>query len=164
MDGAKFLPLGKAQAALSVSSRSQMQHFYLYIPHLYVQSRQTRLFPAGYIQALAKHLGDSKPIIRRVREFCESDLARHIHVEERQRLTTAINSRDEHTPTQIAELLGVGRATVSGWIKAGVLPFEEKRLKQGEIVLMGPRQRRVMGWQFVKADTLHEVLQWVAPY
>jgi transposase len=99
-----------------------------------------------------------------VREFNATDTARRLYGDAVEKLAEAINARAEHTPAQVAEMLGVGRVTVSDWIRAGVLSFEERRLHKGRIEPMGPRQRWVMGRQFVKADTLHRFLAWEAPH
>jgi transposase len=91
-------------------------------------------------------------------------MARSLYQEARDALKTAIDSRDEHAPTEIADMLCVGRATVSNWVGSGALPFQEKRLKGGRLIPKGPNQRRLMGRQFIKAQTLHDRFQWVTPF
>lgn len=156
-----FLPLGEAQKLLNLSSRSQMQNLFPFIPHVYFAKRQTRFFLACYLKGLAEFLDGRSATLQLVRMFNAVDGTPQLYRETRIALAAVINSRAEHTPTQVADVFGVGRATVSGWVQAKVLPVE---IQGGQIVPMGPRQRRVMGRQYIKAQTLHDLFQWVTPF
>lgn len=148
---------------LNVTNRSQMQNLFPFVPHLYVPQRQTRLFPTSYINALNGHLNGRSATLALVRQFNTTADARRLIVEMQADLTAAIDQRKEHTPAQVADILSVARATVSGWIKSGTLAFSEKRLHKGEIVPMGPRQRRVMGRQFITPQMIRDATRWVMP-
>jgi hypothetical protein len=76
--GPNFISLGDAREQLNVSSRSQMQNLFPHLPHVYIKSRQTRLFPAGYIRGLAEHLDGRSDTSTRARvqrhRYCPSPL------------------------------------------------------------------------------------------
>src|SRR5688500_6310275 len=127
---------------LNVTNRSQMQNLFPFIPHLYVSQRQTRLFPTSYINTLAGNMHGRSATPQRVRRFNATSAAQRLIVQMQTDLAAAIDQREEHTPAQVADILSVARATVSGWVKSGTLAFNEKRLNKGQIVPMGPRQRR----------------------
>jgi hypothetical protein len=159
-----FLPLGEAQKLLNLSSRSQMQNLFPFIPHVYFARRQTRFFPTSYLKGFAEFLDGRSATLRLVHEFNATDNALPLHHEAQNVLAMEIDSRSEHTPMQVADMFSAGRATVSGWVQAKVLPIEEKKIQGGRIVPMGPRQRRVMGRQCIRAQTLHDLFQWVSPF
>jgi|GEM_PF-2704542 len=159
-----FLPLGEAQKLLNLSSRSQMQNLFPFIPHVYFAKRQTRFFPTSYLEGFAEFLDGRSATLQLVRTFNATNGAPRLYLETRSTMAAVIDSRIEHTPAQVADIFGVGRATVSGWVQARVLPIDEKKIQGGQIVPKGPRQRRVMGRQYIKAQTLHDLFQWVAPF
>lgn len=161
---ASFLPLGRAQAQLNVGNRSQMQHLFPLLPHVYYAARQTRFFPTGYLTQLSEFLDGRSATLALVREFNKTPQAAETYRRAVANLETAIGAREEHTPTQVAELYGVSRATVSGWVRDKKLPYEERKLQGGQIVPMGPRQRRVMGRQFIASATLRQLFTWVSPF
>lgn len=158
-----FLTLGKAQEKLNVTNRSQMQNLFPLLPHLYVKQRQTRLFPAGYINKLAEFLEGRSATMPLVRQFNQTDAARQLRTQVQSEFSAALDAKIEHTPTEVAALLGVSRATVSGWILSGAVSHNEKKLQKGQIVLMGPRQRRVMGRQFITPRMIRDATTWVMP-
>lgn len=140
-----------------------MQNLFPFVPHLYVRMRQTRLFPASYINQLAKFLAGRSATIRLVRQFNAATATRRLFTEMQDEFAAAIDAKDEHTPTEVATLLGVSRATVSGWASSGALAFNKKKLQKGQIVPMGPRQRRVMGRQFITPQMIRDAAEWVMP-
>ena len=147
-----------------MSSRSQIQNLFPLLPHVYYAERQTRFFPSGYIAGLAGFLDGRSATLKLVREFNSLSQAVELYQKAVVDLATAIEAKEEYTPTEVAELFSVGRATVSGWIQAKKLPFEEKKLQHGQIVPMGPRQQRVMGRQFITATTLRQLFEWATPF
>lgn len=141
-----------------------MQKLFPLLPYVYYAERQTRFFPAAYIADLSKFLDGRSATQPLVREFNRTPQAAELYRRAVANLEAAIGTREEHTPTQIAELYGVSRATVSGWIRDKKLPFTERKLQGGQIVPMGPRQRRVMGRQFITSATLRRLFTWVSPF
>ena len=159
----RFVTLGTAQEKLNLTNRSTLQNLFPLVPHLYVQKRQTRLFPTSYLNKLAEFLGGKSATIGLVRRFNATADARHLFTEMQEEFAAAIDAKDEHTPTEVAALLCVSRATVSGWIQSRALAFTEKKLQKGQIVPMGPRQRRVMGRQFITPQMIRDAAKWVMP-
>lgn len=158
-----FLTLGKAQEKLNVTNRSQMQNLFPLLPHLYVKQRQTRLFPTSYITKLVEFLKGRSATMPLVRQFNQTDAARLLRMQMQSELSAALDAKVEHTPTEVAALLGVSRATVSGWTLSGTVSHNEKKLHKGQIVPMGPRQRRVMGRQFITPQMIRDAIKWVIP-
>jgi hypothetical protein len=159
----RFITLGTAQEKLNLASRSTMQNLFPFVPHLYVRQRQTRLFPTSYINQLAEFLDGKSATIGLVRRFNATATTRRLLAEMQSEFAAAIDAKAEHTPTEVAALLGVSRATVSGWIGSRTLAFNEKKLQKGQIVPMGPRQRRVMGRQFITPQSIRDAAEWVMP-
>ncbi len=159
----RFLTLGSAQQKLNVTNRSQMQNLFPFVPHLYIRQRQTRLFPASYINALARFLNGRSATLELARQFNRTGPAQQLRQEMQDEFTAALDAKAEHTPVEVAALLSVSRATVSGWTLSGTLAFNEKKLQKGQIVPMGPRQRRVMGRQFITPQMIRDATEWVIP-
>lgn len=164
----EFLPLRDAREQINLATRSQMQRLFPFLPYLYIEQprshSRTRLFPAGYIYGLRHYLDGRSATKALVEAFNATDEARALFEMTQERLAAKIAMDEEYMPHQVAAMLDVHWTTVSGWVRSGALPYEEKRLKDGEIVPKGPRQRRTKGRQFVTAEMLRTVFQWASPF
>lgn len=161
-----YLAVGDVCEQLDIS-RSQLQNLTPFIPHLafYVSrqttsTRQTRLFPTAYITALAAYLRQNSvsATVASVTAFSRTPTARDRLGTARSALETAISARGEHTPAQIAEMLGIGRMTVANWEQARVFHVERRGHE--------PKRRRNDGIQvrhFIPANEVRYAANWVIP-
>ena len=169
MSTAPFLAVGDVCERLSIS-RSTLQNIFPHLAHLSFSvsgrsERQTRLFPTTYIDSYAAFLRQHSvaATIPSARAFGQTATARQRVQEARQSLAATIAARETHTPDQIAEMLGIGRATITGWERAGVLRVERGKVRGGKVVPLGPRQRMLQGRQLIPASELRQAAVWVMP-
>lgn len=166
MSAKPYVTVGDVCEQLDIG-RSQLQNLAPRIPHLafYVSreatsTRQTRLFPATYIAALAAYLRQSgvTATIATAKAFSQTTVARERLKEAQESLEAAISARAEHTPVHIAEMFGVARATVQGWERARVFHVERRGHK--------PKRRRNDGIQerhYIPASEVRQAANWVIP-
>jgi AraC-like DNA-binding protein len=166
---APFLAVGDVCERLGIS-RSTLQNIFPYLAHLSFSvsgqsERQTRLFPTTYINGYAAFLrqGSTAATIPSARAFGQTATAKQLIREAQQRLEATIASSDTHTPDQIAEMLGIGRATITGWERAGVFRVKRGKVRGGKVVPLGPRQRMLQGRQLIPASELRQAAKWVMP-
>ena len=164
-----FLAVGEVCSELGIS-RSQLQNLFPHLPHVAItvseeSGRKTRLFPTAYILAFATFLRRNSlaATIPAARRYAQGDEATRLTTEARQRLEANIAARERHTPDQIATMLGIGRATITGWERARVFRVDRGRLRGGQVVPLGPRQVRYQGRQLIPATELRAAAQWSLP-
>lgn len=156
-EGATFITVGNARKQINVRARSTMQNLLPILPCVYIEARQTRLMPAGYIRGLAEHLDGRSATLPLVREFNRTPDASRLCNEAMAWLEEAVGSREEHSPEEVAMMLGVGRMTISDWVKDGVVAVERKPRKGRKALPAHPMAQR----QVIKPEDLSAILQWV---
>lgn len=169
MPNRPYLSVGEVCTQLGIS-RSTLQNMFPYLAHLSFSvsgqsERQTRLFPTAYIASYATYIRENRvaATIPSAQAFGRTEAAGRRIQEARQALEAAIASRNTHTPDQIAEMLGIGRATITGWERAGVFKVQRGKVRGGQVVPLGPRQRRLQGRQLIPAAELRQAARWVLP-
>jgi hypothetical protein len=164
LSDAPFVAVGGVCEQLGIG-RSTLQNIFPYLPHVSFSvssrsGRETRLFPALYIRAYAHylHLGRTKATIPTAQSFAATRAAQQIITEVQQALEAAISERQTHTPNQVAAMFGIGRATITGWERAGVFHVDRQAHQ--------PVRRRNDGIQvrqFIPAAEVRQAARWVLP-
>jgi len=152
MGSVMFLSSGKAQEMLGIGYRGRMQRLLPQLPHVYFEARQTRFFPDNYISRLAEHL-DGNTSLERISSFTTSEEAYQLFCQAQSYLETAFNSKTEHTPSEVANMLSVGRSTVSGWLLSGSLTYRSV-----------PSQDGTADRQYITPATLRRAFEWRHPF
>jgi hypothetical protein len=147
-----FLSSRETQKSLGIGYRSRMQRLFHLLPHVYFDARQTRFFPVSYINRLTEYL-DGSTGLERIESFTASDEAHQLFRQAQSRFKTIRDSRPEHSPSEVADMLNVGRSTVSGWLLSGSLPYRTV-----------PSRDNTPDRQFITSETLSQAFQWRHPF
>lgn len=154
-----FITVGGVLAQLRVGN-SELQNLHPHLPHVVIHvsdKRVTRLFPTAYIDALAGELKGTSATVPKVRHFNRTDRARQLIATAQSQLEAATAARDEHTPEQVVEILGIGRATITGWHQGGV--FSVRRHGAQPSATRGRGAHRIM----ITAAELKRATPWHLP-
>lgn len=154
-----FLATGATATRLGVT-RSQLQNLFPYLPYLYISKRQTRLFPAAYIEAYAASLSRcGKPAtIGTARSFWTTPGAGSILDAAQTRIKESLNSNIHYTANELMALLDVSRMTVTVWYQGGVF----RAIRQQN----PPKRARGKSWRvtlLIPAADVKKALVWKLP-
>lgn len=154
---AKLPPLiqkGQADQILGLTLYSGLASL---VPNICIARK--RLYPTAYIEALAWY--DPPRVYTlagRVGAFAATDLAQRLQMAAVQRTTQVLDSAEELTTTQVAELLCVSRETIANWYESGVIPVNRNTR---QIVRRADRTPR----EFLTVPTaeLRRIIVWHLP-
>lgn len=139
--------------------RPTLQNMFGSIPHLYVTRRETRLFPAPYIDAYVAYLRQryQPAIIATAREFWAT--------QEAQRLTEAAQQRIEAglrgmtlTTSELMSLLCISRMAITNWHQAGVIRVVEQTVRPKRSRGKGPKKVLL-----IPTSEVRQALEWRLP-
>lgn len=116
----RFIDQQKVRASLHVGS-CRMPRLFPLVPHIYVIKPRLRLFPLRYVDALAACLSGSAVTLSQAQTFNAIRTTRTLICEIQTEFATTLDKRAEHTPQQIAEILGVKCSIIERWIRSGAL-------------------------------------------
>ncbi len=157
--GAKALiATGEAAQRLGIG-RSTLQNMFDYIPYLYVWKRETRLFPASYIDAYATFLrqNSKQATVPTARAFWATEEAQRLYQEAQDRITSGLSGITLNAG-ELMKLLCIGRMTITSWHQAGVFQVVSQTVKPKRNRGKGPKQVLLIPCREVR-----QALVWKAP-